>query len=45
MAGLGLSDFVIINTDDAVLVCPKERVQDIKTIIADISKRYGEEHL
>ncbi len=36
VAGIGLSDFVVINTDDATLICPKSRVQEIKKIVEKI---------
>lgn len=45
VAGLGLKDIVVIATDDAILVCPKSDVQDIKNTIADIREQFGESHL
>jgi mannose-1-phosphate guanylyltransferase len=33
IATIGLEDMVIIETDDALLVCPKDRVQDIKKVV------------
>jgi mannose-1-phosphate guanylyltransferase len=30
---LGVNDLVIVNTGDAILICPKDRCQDIKEII------------
>lgn len=43
VATIGLRDLIIINTNDAVLVCAKERDQDIKALVdslgsADFSK-------
>jgi mannose-1-phosphate guanylyltransferase len=34
--GFGLDNFVIVVTDDAVLVCPKDKAQDVKKIVAQI---------
>jgi len=34
--GFGLDNFVIVVTDDAVLVCPKDKAQDVKRIVAQI---------
>ena len=45
LAGLGLENIVVITTDDAVLVCDKNKVQDIKNIVEDIRNNFGEEHL
>ena len=36
VAGLGLKDIVVVDTPDALLVCPKERTQDIKKIVEQI---------
>jgi mannose-1-phosphate guanylyltransferase len=35
-AGLGLDGMVVVVTDDAVLVCPKERVQEVKKCVEEI---------
>ncbi len=36
VAGIGLNNFVIVVTDDAVLVCPKDRVQEVKQCVKQI---------
>jgi len=36
IALLGLDDIVVVDTDDAVLVAHKDRVQDVKTIVAQL---------
>ena len=33
VAGLGLEGMVVVVTDDAVLVCPKNRVQEVKKCV------------
>ena len=33
LAALGVKDLVIVETEDAVLVCPKDRAQDVKKIV------------
>ncbi len=33
ITAIGVSDLVIVRTDDALLVCPKDRVQDVKKIV------------
>lgn len=42
IATIGVSDLVIINTPDALLICPKDRSQDVKKIV-DKLKESGEE--
>ncbi len=38
---LGVSDLVVVETDDAVLVIPRERAQDVRAIV-DALKERGE---
>jgi len=45
LAGLGLENIVVITTDDAIMVCTKDKVQSIKNIVENIRNNYGEEHL
>lgn len=41
VATIGLSNLVIINTGDAVLICPKDRAQDVKKVVEKLkSGRY-----
>jgi len=39
IATAGLDDMVIIDTPDALLVCPKGRSQDVKKIVEELKKR------
>ncbi len=39
VATVGLSNLVIISTGDAVLICPKERSQDVKKIVEQLKDR------
>ncbi len=39
LATIGLKDMVVAQTDDAVLVCPKERSQDVKKIVELLKDR------
>lgn len=36
---LGLEEFVVVTTADAVLVCPKSRAQEIRRIVAELKNR------
>jgi len=38
VAVLGISSIVVVATDDTVLVLPKERAQEVKTIVAQLNK-------
>tara|TARA_B100001248_G_scaffold262589_1_gene259739 strand:- start:37525 stop:38586 length:1062 start_codon:yes stop_codon:yes gene_type:complete len=37
IALLGVEDLVVVKTPDATLICPKDRAQDIKTLVKTIS--------
>lgn len=39
VAAVGLKDHVVVETKDAVLVAPKERVQDVKQLVAQLKKQ------
>ena len=45
VSALGLDNIVIVVTGDAILVCPKERVQDIKKSVEKIKTDFGENWL
>jgi mannose-1-phosphate guanylyltransferase/mannose-6-phosphate isomerase len=38
-AVLGMSDLVVVDTPDALLVCPKSRAQDVKAIVEALEER------
>ncbi len=38
VATIGLHDMIVIDTGDAILVCPKDRAQDVKKIVDDLKK-------
>ena len=44
VAVVGLEDHVVIETKDAVLVAPKERVQDVKKLVFRLKERGRYEH-
>ncbi len=45
IALVGVEGLVVIDTDDAVLVCSADRVQDVKEIIDELHRRGWKEHL
>ncbi|MCH8499747.1 MAG: mannose-1-phosphate guanylyltransferase/mannose-6-phosphate isomerase [Marinobacter sp.] len=44
IAALGISDHVIVETDDVVLVADRHRVQDVKKLVAQVKASGREEH-
>lgn len=45
VAALGVSGLVIVRTDDAVLVAPKERAQEVRRIVDELAERRRDELL
>ena len=39
IATIGVDDMIIIDTEDALLVCPKSRAQDVKQVIEELKAR------
>ena len=42
---LGVSDLVVVETDDAVLVMPRSRAQDVRAIVEELSRLHGAEEV
>jgi mannose-1-phosphate guanylyltransferase len=45
VAAVGLEDMVVIETEDAILICPKARSQDVKLIVERLKKMGKNEYL
>ncbi|MBN2411559.1 mannose-1-phosphate guanylyltransferase [candidate division KSB1 bacterium] len=42
---VGVDDLIIVDTDDALLICKKELSQEVKWIVEELKKRGKEKHL
>ncbi len=45
MAVSGMKDVIVVDTDDALLVCPRGRSQDVKMVVARLDKEGMREHI
>jgi mannose-1-phosphate guanylyltransferase len=46
VATLGVSDLVIIDTDDVLLICPRERSQEVRLVVDQLKKQgNGDDYL
>lgn len=45
VAAVGLQDLLYVETDDAVLLCPKYRAQDVKLVLEELRHRHKEQYL
>jgi len=41
----GLDDFIVVDTEDVLLICKKDREQDIKEYVAEVKRKTGDEYL
>src|SRR5688572_5449795 len=41
----GLNDFIVVDTKDVLLICKKEKEQDIKDYVAEVKKNKGDKYL
>jgi len=41
----GLEDFIIVDTQDVLLVCKREKEQEIKDFVAEVRRNIGDEYL
>ena len=39
----GLNDFIVIEKDDVLLICPKTSEQEIKQIVAEVKEQFGDD--
>lgn len=45
VAAVGLEDMIIVQTEDAVLVCPRERAQEVKNAVDRLAEQGREQYL
>ena len=45
IAVIGVESLIVVDTEDALLVCPKDRTQDVKKIIEELKKQNKENYL
>ena len=41
----GLDDFIVVDSKDALLICKKEKEQQIKEYVAEVKRNFGESYL
>jgi len=45
IATVGLKDMIIIETEDCLLVCPKDRAQDVKKVVEELERKKMRKYL
>jgi mannose-1-phosphate guanylyltransferase len=41
----GLNDYIIVDTEDVLMICKKEKEQEIKQYVAEIKRNKGDRYL
>ena len=41
----GLDDFIVVDTKDVLLICKKDKEQDIKEYVAEVKRNKGDKYL
>jgi mannose-1-phosphate guanylyltransferase len=41
----GLHDFIVVEENNTILICPRDKEQEIKQIVADVKQRFGAEFI
>lgn len=41
----GLDDFIVVDTEDVLLICKKDKEQAIKEYVAEVKRNKGERYL
>ena len=45
VATIGLQGMIIVDTDDVLLVCPRDRAQDVKAVLDELQRRGRDDYL
>jgi mannose-1-phosphate guanylyltransferase len=45
VATIGLENMIVVDTDDALLICPQDHAQDVKKIVDELKRRKANEYL
>ncbi|MGV3762596.1 mannose-1-phosphate guanylyltransferase, partial [Parapedobacter sp.] len=41
----GLHNFIVVQSDDTLMICPKDEEQDVKEIVADVKGKFGNRYI
>ena len=41
----GLHDFIVVEQNNMLLICPRDEEQSVKKIVADVKERFGPEFI
>jgi mannose-1-phosphate guanylyltransferase len=41
----GMNDYIIVDTDDVLLICKRDKEQEIKQYVAEVKRNKGDKYL
>ena len=41
----GLHDYIVVESNDTLLICPRKNEQHVKEIVADVKQKFGQEYI
>lgn len=41
----GLQNFIVVDSEDALMICPRDQEQEVKTFVADIKEQFGDTYI
>ncbi len=45
LAVMGMSGLIVVETEDAILICPRDRAQDVRKVVEELKRRRAEQYL
>ncbi|MGN6639240.1 MAG: mannose-1-phosphate guanylyltransferase, partial [Mucilaginibacter sp.] len=41
----GLHDFIVVESNDTLLICPRDQEQNVKQVVADVKAKFGNKYI
>lgn len=41
----GLHDYIVVESNDTLLICPRKNEQHVKQIVVDVKQKFGQEYI
>lgn len=42
---MGLKDFIVVESDDSLMICPRDKEQAVKQFVADVKQKFGTKYI
>jgi mannose-1-phosphate guanylyltransferase len=41
----GLHDFIVVESNNSLLICPRDKEQSVKQVVADVKQKFGTKYI